>query len=161
MNWGRMSTDQVDDHARRRGVLPEQVQHDQLVSHLLHALRGVPGFVFFGGTALCRTYLLDGRLSEDIDLIASIRPSHLRADIDDAVVSLRRNGALDAVEPWTRVGSTWVRWVRAEGTAVQVQCVAGPPCDDCPTVHAPVALRYAGLPSHVDLPFRRGELQSS
>jgi hypothetical protein len=54
------------------GVAIEQVRRDHLISHILAALSASHGkeLIFFGGTALARTYLPTGRLSEDIDLIA-------------------------------------------------------------------------------------------
>lgn len=53
------------------GVALDQVRRDYLISLVLWALQvHTDDLVFFGGTALARTYLADGRLSEDIDLIA-------------------------------------------------------------------------------------------
>ena len=54
------------------GVAEAQVRRDHAISHILAALsrRHSEELIFFGGTALSRTYLLDERLSEDIDLIA-------------------------------------------------------------------------------------------
>lgn len=54
------------------GVADTQVRRDHLLSHLLGALSSTASdaVVFFGGTALARTYLPDGRLSEDLDLLA-------------------------------------------------------------------------------------------
>ena len=40
------------------------------ISHLRAALSDLEDIIFFGGTALGRTQLVAGRLSEDIDLIA-------------------------------------------------------------------------------------------
>ena len=63
----------------------EQVRRDHLISHLLGAIAaGVPtnDLVFFGGTALSRSYLTDARLSEDIDLIALAPRSDVAARID-------------------------------------------------------------------------------
>lgn len=56
----------------RFGASEEQVRRDHLISHLLAALSAhvSESVVFFGGTALARAHLPDGRLSEDIDLIA-------------------------------------------------------------------------------------------
>lgn len=53
-------------------VSPGQIARDHLISHLLAALsaHAADQVVFFGGTALSRTLLPEGRLSEDIDLIA-------------------------------------------------------------------------------------------
>src|ERR1035437_6902676 len=54
------------------GVAEVQVRRDHAISHILAALsrHRRQELIFFGGTALSRTYLLDERLSEDIDLIA-------------------------------------------------------------------------------------------
>jgi predicted nucleotidyltransferase component of viral defense system len=59
--------------ADRFGVAIEQVRRDHLISHILAALSAsvCEQVIFFGGTALARTYLPTGRLSEDIDLIAT------------------------------------------------------------------------------------------
>lgn len=59
--------------ADRFGVAIEQVRRDHLISHILAALSAFhrEQVIFFGGTALARTYLPTGRLSEDIDLIAT------------------------------------------------------------------------------------------
>jgi len=60
--------------AVRLGVSEVHVQRDHLVSHILHSLAGLDaetGLIFFGGTALCRTWCPELRLSEDIDLIIS------------------------------------------------------------------------------------------
>ncbi len=49
-----------------------QVERDHLISHILAELStGMrQQLKFYGGTALSRSYLPHGRLSEDIDLIA-------------------------------------------------------------------------------------------
>jgi predicted nucleotidyltransferase component of viral defense system len=57
--------------AQQFGVALEQVHRDHLISSILAALQAhADDLIFFGGTALARTYLPAGRLSEDIDLIA-------------------------------------------------------------------------------------------
>lgn len=63
------------------GVTADQVRRDHLISHLLAALsrHAADQVLFFGGTALSRTLLPDGRLSEDIDLIALNNRSHTAA----------------------------------------------------------------------------------
>lgn len=56
------------------GVSLSQVKRDHAISHVLSALQAATSeFVFFGGTGLARTYLNEGRLSEDIDLYATSR----------------------------------------------------------------------------------------
>jgi predicted nucleotidyltransferase component of viral defense system len=54
------------------GVSEEQVRRDHAISVVLAALSDSlrEDLLFFGGTALSRTYLEAERLSEDIDLIA-------------------------------------------------------------------------------------------
>jgi len=77
--------------AAGRLVVPEfQIVRDHIVSQMLDALQtfsGIDEVVFFGGTALCRTWCPDLRLSEDIDLITADYPSagpeiltHIQAD---------------------------------------------------------------------------------
>lgn len=58
--------------ADRFGVAIEQVRRDHLVSHILAAVSQAhrDEVMFFGGTALARTLVPDGRLSEGVDLIA-------------------------------------------------------------------------------------------
>lgn len=59
--------------ADRFGAAIEQVRRDHLISHILTALSTShrDQLIFFGGTALARTHLPAGRLSEDVDLIAT------------------------------------------------------------------------------------------
>lgn len=68
---GALNEGELRDMAEKFGVADEQVRRDHLISHVLAAIRGVDGVVFYGGTALTRTALPDLRLSEDIDLLTS------------------------------------------------------------------------------------------
>lgn len=63
--------------AEQFGVARTQVRRDHLISHLLAALSNhlADEVVFFGGTALARSLVPDGRLSEDIDLLSVGRRS--------------------------------------------------------------------------------------
>lgn len=58
--------------AEQFGVARAQVRRDHLISHLLATLSEhlADQVVFFGGTALSRSLVPNGRLSEDLDLIA-------------------------------------------------------------------------------------------
>lgn len=58
--------------AEQFGVDGTQVHRDHLISHVLAALsaEAADAILFFGGTALARSVLTAGRLSEDMDLIA-------------------------------------------------------------------------------------------
>lgn len=65
------------------GADDAQVERDHLISHALAAISEDLGerIKFYGGTALARTFLPLGRLSEDIDLIAA----GARADVAEAL----------------------------------------------------------------------------
>ena len=65
------------------GADDSQVERDHLISHLLVGLSEIAGdsVVFFGGTALARTHLAEGRLSEDIDLYTSADRRAVAADL--------------------------------------------------------------------------------
>lgn len=54
------------------GASDSQIRRDHLLSRLLAAAGGYTGgrILFFGGTALARAYVPDGRLAEDFDLVA-------------------------------------------------------------------------------------------
>lgn len=97
-----MDNDERDRIAERFGVGPRQVERDHLVSHLLAFLSQSFGdrLHFIGGTALARTYLPEGRLSEDIDLIALGERKALAAELDAALprAVARTHGRL-ALEP--------------------------------------------------------------
>jgi hypothetical protein len=82
---------ELRDAAESFGVAEEQVRRDHLVSHVLAAVaRLVPDVVFFGGTALARTHLTAGRLSEDVDLYAARRGDVARALTAGIPAALRR-----------------------------------------------------------------------
>lgn len=70
--------------AEQFGVADDQVRRDHLLSHLLAVLSNqLPdAVVFFGGTALARTHLPGGRLSEDLDLYAIPRRVDVVADVE-------------------------------------------------------------------------------
>lgn len=80
----------TDDDRRRVkdlfGVDDDQLRRDHLISHALAALSAeMPNRIrFFGGTALSRSFLAGGRLSEDIDLIA-VGP---RAEIAERITNV-------------------------------------------------------------------------
>lgn len=147
-----IDTDEVRTHAGAWGTTESQIRKDHLISHLLCALAGLQGFVFFGGTAINRTYL-DGRLSEDVDLflvpsdpadpdviIGALREA-TRREYPDLNVAL--TGTLQDARSYTAA---------TEGLVVQVQIV-GPRHENSryPTHVRGVALRYSDLPDQVAL----------
>jgi predicted nucleotidyltransferase component of viral defense system len=74
--------------ADRFGVDMEQVRRDHPISHVLAAIStgvATDDVVFFGGTALSRTFLTDARLSEDVDLIALAPRADAAGQIEAAV----------------------------------------------------------------------------
>ena len=74
-----MITDsEIREHAERHGVPELQIRRDWVISHVLPSLASIQQqtpIVFYGGTALCRTWCPDLRLSEDIDLSAKEKES--------------------------------------------------------------------------------------
>lgn len=79
-----LDLDEMNTVARKFGVAEQQVRRDHLISHILAALaRELPeDLVFIGGTALARSHLPDGRLSEDIDLVARVPRGPLARRLD-------------------------------------------------------------------------------
>lgn len=117
--------------ADRFGVDMEQVRRDHLISHLLAAIAAhvsTDDVVFFGGTALSRTYLTDARLSQDVDLIALAPRTDVAGQIEAAV---RRDLARSHGRPTWRpalsatTGSQPTTLAFAGTASVQVQLVSG------------------------------------
>ena len=80
--------------AAKFGVAIEQIRRDHLISHILAALSNHcrDQLIFFGGTALARSHVPDGRLSEDIDLISvGSRPATAAAIERTLSSALRRS----------------------------------------------------------------------
>jgi len=97
-----MDPDERDAVATQFGVSAEQVERDHLISHVLAFLsREFDDRIhFIGGTALARTHLPDGRLSEDIDLIAVGSRKEVAGDLDAALPALWRAPTADYL--WNR-----------------------------------------------------------
>ena len=144
------------------GVEDDQVRRDYLISHMLAAVSklDIP-VVFFGGTALARTYLSDpaagARLSEDIDLYTSDR-KQVAAVLDERLpVLLRREFPRSRWDlPLSAVGSADpAQLVTADGTRVRVQLLDshGEHHDYAvwPIEETDVLLRYRDLPATVRL----------
>lgn len=134
------------------GVPDEQVRRDHLISHLLAALTRLEPdeFVFFGGTALARTHLVDGRLSEDIDLYALRSRSSVVADVERAMAEgVRRSYGLLSWLPML----SQVREVdsavlsTANGLTVRVQLLDSVGYPTWPTERRHLFQRYADAPS--------------
>lgn len=116
------------------GADDAQVERDHLISHALAAISADLGerVKFYGGTALARSFLPQGRLSEDIDLIA-MGP---RADVAEALArTLTRRLARDFGRPAFQPalvssrGAEPVTVVFPSGPRIQVQLL---PADHYP-----------------------------
>ncbi|TQL01096.1 nucleotidyl transferase AbiEii/AbiGii toxin family protein [Cellulomonas sp. SLBN-39] len=120
-----------EEVADRFGAALEQVRRDHLISHVLAALSSdvsTDDLVFFGGTALSRTFLADARLSEDIDLIALAPRPTVAAQVAAAVRrGLARSHGRPAWRPaLTETSGSQPAELVVDGTAsVQVQLLSG------------------------------------
>ncbi|MGO1051148.1 nucleotidyl transferase AbiEii/AbiGii toxin family protein [Crossiella sp. CA198] len=133
------------------GVARSQVRRDHLISHLLAALSDqvADQVVFFGGTALSRSFVPAGRLSEDIDLIAVGR----RRDVADAVERcLVRGTRREYPGLGWRQRLSEVRDVEPavlsapDGTTVRVQLLGSVGYPPWPTAPRPLEQRYSDAP---------------
>jgi predicted nucleotidyltransferase component of viral defense system len=133
------------------GVAEAQVRRDHAISHILAALsrNGGDELIFFGGTALSRTYLLDGRLSEDIDLIAVDHRDDLadvlRKDINAALT--RTHGRITWSPGWSRNSDVDPAVaVTAGGIATKIQLLRGESYEPWPTETRAIEQRYRDAP---------------
>ncbi len=78
--------------AERFSVAREQVLRDHLISQVLATLSADfnDQVVFFGGTALSRTFTPNGRLSEDIDLIAVGNRRDIAQELERRILTANR-----------------------------------------------------------------------
>lgn len=133
------------------GVSGEQVRRDHLLSHLLAALsRELSDAVtFFGGTALARTHLPNGRLSEDIDLFATSRRADVAADIERLFVTavMREYGRLTWDPPLSAVRNVDPAVLRThDGLTVRVQLLDPATHPAWSTERRPLIQRYSDTP---------------
>jgi predicted nucleotidyltransferase component of viral defense system len=94
MTFPGLNIDEARLVAAQFGVAIEQIRRDHLISHILAALskHHRDQLIFFGGTALARSHLPDGRLSEDIDLLSvGPRPATASAIERTLASALRRS----------------------------------------------------------------------
>jgi predicted nucleotidyltransferase component of viral defense system len=153
---------ELTDTATAFGVAEDQVKRDHLISHLLAALAGLAQpIVFFGGTALARTWLPDptagGRLSEDVDLYTADRKDVAKA-LEELPHLLRREfpgtrwepapADVRAIDP--------ARLVTREGLQLRVQLLTTTEHRELaawPTELEPIRMRYADVaPASLHVP---------
>lgn len=147
---GGPSFDEIARYTSLFGVEPTQIQHDFVVSHVLSAIaEHRDRIVFFGGTALSRTYLDGLRLSEDIDLLAIGSRAEVARMLDGAIGERleRRFGVVDA-DPWlseTRVDTDPCVF-HIGGTDLRIQLLRGDSYPRWPTTASVIEQRYAEVP---------------
>lgn len=136
--------------AARFGVPEQQIVRDHLISHVLYVLSKLEGedITFSGGTALCRTWCADTRLSEDVDLLVD---DHVRSS--EALPELISRGIRREfpVARWTDVGRRHevdTKTLEVDGgTALRVQFTRWrKEWRVLPVAATPVRLRYSDLP---------------
>lgn len=144
--------------AARFGVASAQIERDYVLSLLLAVLsRGfADDVIFFGGTALSRTYLPLGRLSEDLDLIAvgSRRDLAARLDANLPRALLRSYGRMTWQPALSAVRDTEpASLVDGRGLAIKIQLLKPDGYPHWPTeVHGPDQ-RYADVsPAELRVP---------
>lgn len=137
--------------AERFGVARSQVRRDHLISHLLAAIsEHMPGDVlFFGGTALSRTHAPDGRLSEDIDLIALRNRRTIAEELETTLLraTRREHPGLRWEPPLTAVRDTAPGVLTTpDGITVRVQLLSRTGYAPWPTETRTLVQRYDDAP---------------
>lgn len=147
-----MIDDERDAVAAQFGVSTEQVERDHLISHLLAFLSTSVGeqVQFIGGTALARTHLPTGRLSEDIDLIAIDDRKPVAAALDAALPRAlsRSHGRLTLEPALGSIASTLPAILRtAGGLSVRIQLLSSRDRIVWPSERRVLVQRYADAPA--------------
>lgn len=137
--------------AEQFGVAAAQVRRDHLISHLLAALSRslADEVVFFGGTALARSLVPDGRLSEDIDLLAIGRRREVVGAVERQLVQgVRREYPGLRWEPTlSAVRDVQPAVLRApDGTTVRVQLLDPTGVAPWPVESRELIQRYSDAP---------------
>jgi predicted nucleotidyltransferase component of viral defense system len=137
--------------AARFGVGDPEVRRDHLLSHLLGALAGnlAEEVVLLGGTALARTHLPDGRLSEDLDLVARGKRASVASSVERVLATgARREYGRLTWQPRLSAGedADAVALVAADGLTVRVQLLAASSVPEWPTEQRQLLQRYSDVP---------------
>jgi predicted nucleotidyltransferase component of viral defense system len=133
------------------GAAHERIRQDHLLSHLLAALsREVAEvLIFFGGTALARTHLPAGRLSEDIDLVAIGARREIVGAVEAALVrgARREYGVLTWDPPLSAVRDVEPATLHStDGLVVRVQLLDPAGLPSWPTEVRDLVQRYSDPP---------------
>lgn len=133
------------------GVDESQVLRDHLISHLLAAITAdaADDVMFFGGTALARSLIPDGRLSEDIDLIATGSRRQLAERLSTVLpLALRREfPGLTWQPPLTGTTESAPAVIRTtDGLSVRIQLLGETGYPQWPTTTVDLVQRYSDAP---------------
>jgi Nucleotidyl transferase AbiEii toxin, Type IV TA system len=146
-----LDPDEQERIAEQFGVDGTQVLRDHLISHVLAALSSeVPESVlFFGGTALARSILPAGRLSEDVDLIAVGSRSNVAEHITIAIPrALRREfpGLTWSPSLFGSRDSEAAILHSPDGASVRIQLLSAVGYPRWPTQRVSLTQRYSDAP---------------
>lgn len=147
-----MDPDERDSVATLFGVSAEQVERDHFISHVLAFLSRDFGdrVHFIGGTALARTHLPDGRLSEDIDLIAVGSRKDVANALDATLprALARTHGRLTVEPALGAAADTLPVLLRpADGRPVRLQLLSARNRTIWPTERRALVQRYSDSPA--------------
>jgi hypothetical protein len=147
-----VNIDERDAVTAQFGVSTEQVERDHLISHVLAFLSTSVGdqVQFIGGTALARTHLPAGRLSEDIDLIAIDDRKPIATALDAALprALARSHGRLTLDPMLSDVASTQPAILRsADGLSVRIQLLSSRDRVVWPSERRVLVQRYTDAPT--------------
>jgi predicted nucleotidyltransferase component of viral defense system len=142
-----LSNAELEAVANQFGVAEPQVERDYAISHLLAVLsqRVADRVIFFGGTALARAYLPNGRLSEDIDLISIGPRGSVAAVLDDVLATgaRRRIGAVSWQPALSEVRPEQPAQLLTRLGTIKVQLLTDSTYEPWPTDYTPLIQRYA------------------
>lgn len=146
-----LDPDEAQAVAERFGVASAQVARDHLISHVLAALSDLAGddVVFFGGTALSRTHIPEGRLSEDIDLLAVAGRGAGAARIEPGLPRVLRRefpGVAWIPRPTEVRDSEPVMLQTPDGLGVRIQLLSSTGYAAWPVERRAIVQRYSDAP---------------
>jgi predicted nucleotidyltransferase component of viral defense system len=147
-----VNLDERERVAAQFGVTAEQVERDHLISHLLAFLSRhfVDQIHFIGGTALARIHLPNGRLSEDVDLIAVDDRKAIATQLDRELprAVARTHGRLTVEPSLSEVADTFSVVLRTtSGLSVKVQLLSSRDRAVWPAERRHLVQRYDDAPA--------------
>lgn len=146
-----LDPDELQQVASQFGVDDTQIHRDHMISHLLAALSAevADSVIFFGGTALARSLLPAGRLSEDVDLIAVGRRKTVAERLTETIPrALRREfPGLTWSSTFNEMRDTDAAILRSpDGLAVRIQLLESDGYPRWPTMQLDLTQRYSDAP---------------